>query len=967
MLADFRYTSHYLRDNLLTRDTYVLRLVFVQISDEKTRQHVRLVCKFWRENCWFINPTWCFLRLSSIDRVHQLWSFAGAYIERSAEVLLRACRCGIYRAVDELVDAPGLQRLKDSPTKSLIDEAAANGHDKIVRRLLNSPLCPRFEKLTHALLTACEKENVRIAFMLLECDDVRKQFNNVTALARPIARGQYPLVRRILECCPLVRRAVRYQLLLDACIYGRYAIIDYVLTTIPTILFADVDNEMLFIAAAHGYYGLVRRIVRQPGVSLRNNARAVFYAAIHGHVDVLAALLAPERGTPRELGALVLVEGARAVFAAACCNQVAVLRFLLDIPMVRNTLRRWIRAGVSYYYFRTPDVVERSVPHWKKTRGSIGYNTGLAADIYHFLPLEKHAETRRETHVPDLATAAALTGAVDVVDMLLRECDMLVANLGGAECQPLVAAVTFHRWEVVERLIADKRINVNVNNELVFHEAVADGRGDIVQKLLANESRRVNPGARYGAALLKAVNNGAEWMVELLLKSPLVDPGANRNQALSAAINNKHVSIALRLVRDRRIVDVGWDHNSLLRRACLLDSTELVRALLSKRGANAGATDNEALRNAVKASAYGVIRVLLTECGHNPAVADGFNPSYNDNVAMLELCKNRNTPSDIIQAFLVHPRTTLSVIVYETILRTAALGICLSTLDVLLESGWFATLLPNFGPQLLRVGLISQEPALMRYLLSKPSVFSAPMLAELVFEHGHSSTECVLVCLEDPRVRALVDPHRLAIQCINRTARQVARWLLSETSYYNPGLHAGELLRQSIQHRADWMLNLLLVDERIDLLAHCDAALAVARIRTFRTVFGMIVRAVYTRAMAGGDAAAITRAKKLLEELETQAVLSTESAQQPGAHPNYLLLGHAQQFINYVPSEYTKLHQVDVSVPVDAFEGEDDDDEEDTRSEELTLPLVPTSLPAKQTGAKRIADVSIDKNKRRRT
>jgi hypothetical protein len=151
------------------------------------------------------------------------------------------------------------------------------------------------------------------------------------------------------------------------------------------------------------------------------------------------------------------------------------------------------------------------------------------------------------------------------------------------------------------------------------------------------------------------------------------------------------------------------------------------------------------------------------------------------------------------------------------------------------------------------------------------------------------------------------------------------------------------------------------------LLAHCDTVLAVLRLRPAQPIFGLIARSIQARAAACGDAKAIDLAEELLGELEEKAVRGVEAAQQSAQPSNYLLLYHAQQFIDPSPTESTRMHQVDVNVPEHDFEGEDDDDEEDTRSEELTLPLVPTNLPMKQTGAKRIADVSIDKNKRRRT
>jgi hypothetical protein len=93
---------------------------------------------------------------------------------------------------------------------------------------------------------------------------------------------------------------------------------------------------------------------------------------------------------------------------------------------------------------------------------------------------------------------------------------------------------------VVERLLADPRVDPSVYNNAAIRNACLSGLLSVVERLLADP--RVDPSAYDNYAMRWASENGRLSVVERLLADPRVDPVADDNAAIREASENVHLS-----------------------------------------------------------------------------------------------------------------------------------------------------------------------------------------------------------------------------------------------------------------------------------------------------------------------------------------------------------------------------------------------------------------------------------------
>jgi len=900
--AELRYESAYAVENLLTRNVYVLRWVFAWLVDEKDVAKVYRVCRFWRRmSCW-ANPLQRFLDAERAEHARALWRFSGEWIPPALNVLQAAVKHGVYDAVDTLIDHPlVVAEYHRSPQVLLLTAVEYAGCGNVLRRLLRSALCDTTYDLMRAFFRACTSDRPDLALILLDHSVFCETFIDEGNFSWLCKYGEYSVIKRVVRNCAAGRYFATPDALLCAVTHGRYAIVDLLLEQ-PGMQTEGSIEAALTNAAANGSYYIVRRLLRTPGQSLRFNVHAVYAAAAYGHVDILTALLAPERGSAAELGALAASAHCAAAFAAAMCNHDATLRVLLAVPTVRNTLRVWRRRGVAKYAVRDTVYRSRTRPPETSMTGSQVFHSVLEFDQQ----AQDHAPER---YVPDLLTAASMSGAIDVVAMLLRDEYADLVARRAHECMPLVMATTFNHWNVVELLLGDTRIDPSVNNQFVLIEAIGARCVGIVRRLLADPRRRVNPNARWGLPLQTAARVGDDGIVDVLLACPSVDPGYRKNQCVAIALENGHLGVALKLARDRRVVNVSYDSNHLLRTACRFNCAELVGVLLSKKGADATVNNNEPLRSAVCLAAYDVQLVLLR---NRRSIVD---PSYSRNSALEILCETVSAPAHVVREFLNHPRTVVDEELFARLVLRAANAQNLEVLEYLLVGHERFALSQNM-PELLAVLRHMYERSklvTLRYLVNDPRFFTVDAVLNALPDFGNPMTEASLFeLLACERIRAAICLQGLMRSALHRRNSDLARWIFAQPRF-NPAADNNALMILAAENGMCNVLALFVDDPRVDILASADALLA--RAAKWSGAPTLLLHAIHARARERGDVVREARTLQLISELPKQ------------------WLGVAN---------HAWVHAPEPNVSAEFFEASDDEGDE-TTSEELVVPEPPTA------------------------
>jgi hypothetical protein len=107
------------------------------------------------------------------------------------------------------------------------------------------------------------------------------------------------------------------------------------------------------------------------------------------------------------------------------------------------------------------------------------------------------------------------------------------------------------RLEIVNKLLQDPRVDPGARNNLAIEFAADYGHLAVVNRLL--QDPRVDPGRHYSATIRWASLHGHLAIVNRLLEDPRVDPSAEHNDAILWASENGHIEVVKRLLQDERV------------------------------------------------------------------------------------------------------------------------------------------------------------------------------------------------------------------------------------------------------------------------------------------------------------------------------------------------------------------------------------------------------------------------------
>lgn len=229
----------------------------------------------------------------------------------------------------------------------------------------------------------------------------------------------------------------------------------------------------------------------------------------------------------------------------------------------------------------------------------------------------------------------------------------------------------------VERLIATRRFNPGTRNQLAIRSAAGNGHFLVVQRLMKEPPKYVDPSVNAQEAIRLAAENGHFAVVQLLMTDKRVKPEEMGNYAANHACFNGHDKIVDLLLQDARVVSAVISNG--FRTAVQYNCTAFIDILIAN-GADPAENDNQPIVTAALMGHFSVLNRLLQE------EAQGVNPAARDNTPLQHARMNQHWL--IMARLLDYPSVDLNVIHdLEAALLSATEAGCLPLVDRLLTRG----------------------------------------------------------------------------------------------------------------------------------------------------------------------------------------------------------------------------------------------------------------------------------------
>ncbi|KAA8632196.1 hypothetical protein SMACR_12771 [Sordaria macrospora] len=468
------------------------------------------------------------------------------------------------------------QLIEDKGPWTLLCLAAGNGHETVVKLLLNTgKVNLHKEELRTALWLAAQKDYKAIVKMLFDTGEVdagAQDKDGQTALHTAAEKGHEAVVK----------------LLLDT---GK---VD-----------ADLKNcdgrTALYMAADNGHAAVVKLLLDTGQVNAdpkdRAGRTALYMAAENGHATVVKLLLDTGKvnADPKD-GA-----GRTALHMAAANRHKAVVKLLLDTGKVDADLKNCDGRTALYM----------AADNGHATVVKLLLNTGkVNAD-------PKDGAGRTALHM------AAANRHKAVVKLLLNTGKVNADPKDRAGRTALYMAAENGHETVVKLLLDTGKVNADPKDQdkqTALHMAAKNGHEAVVKLLLDTGKVNVDPKDEAGrTALYMAAENGHEAVVKLLLNTGKVDAdhkGRDERTALHIAAKNGHEAV-VKLLLNTGKVDVGAKDSAgqiALHMAAANGHEVVVKLLLDTGKVDADLKDwyeQAALYMAAKNGHKAVVKLLL--------------------------------------------------------------------------------------------------------------------------------------------------------------------------------------------------------------------------------------------------------------------------------------------------------------------------------------------------------------------
>ena len=441
-------------------------------------------------------------------------------------------------------------------------QAAAKGHEEIVRDLLEVPGCNvnLVDRVgISALGIAAGIGNLGMVEMLLSRVDIN--VNLGAPLKHAASNGHLPVIYRLMQVSAINVNTVDssgWPALAAAAINGHADIVKLLLRD-PAI---DPNLGMpLSEAAAHGYLEIVTALLRDDRIEVNaaneDGGTALSLAAEYGYLSIVTRLLRhpdinPDLGTP--------------LVSAADKGHLELVQALLRVPGINVNRRNPIgNAALTVAAYGSCTEIVDVLLKVDSIDVNIVDGTGYTA----------------------LQWAASL-GNVDMVDMLLNCAD--INFVGGAHFSALTMAAINGHVDVVRMMLAHP--DIDPNRDAVLVEVLTEGRLEIFYMLMDVAEIDVNRVDEMGlSALGWAACNGERKIAKRLLCHPEINPNRGAPLALAASHGELGLVCALLDVGGIDVNHKGEHAATALLHACYRGHVEIVATLLKVPGIDVGSTN----------------------------------------------------------------------------------------------------------------------------------------------------------------------------------------------------------------------------------------------------------------------------------------------------------------------------------------------------------------------------------------
>jgi ankyrin repeat protein len=437
-----------------------------------------------------------------------------------------------------------------------IAAAAKNGHEEVVRLLLD---CDRVdeEQINTALLIACQFDHMSIARLLLTKTDY-KTFEESAPFRGACVRGRTNIVRMFLDEFDADPSVKDNFAILAASKNGHIDIVRLLLDD-PRVSLTTENNDVLNMACKKGQLDLVRIFLADNRIDPTANDSQAFTAACEGgHVDVVKLMMEDSRIDPciNDNTALIyacakgFVEVVQVLLAdtrvhpevndnwalrLSCkSGKVEVPRLLLSHPKVdpsahdNEAFRNACAKGCI-------DIVKllladcRVNPSDKENEAFISVCHDGQMEILKLLLADSRFDISTQ-EANEAFCQACYENHLNIAHLLFDKPEFQI-DPGVDDSYLLLFAAQTGYVEMTRFLLSQPSVDPSANNNTAIEEACNNGGNlEIVQLLMAD--KRVNPADETCIAFDRACQGGNLDIVKLLLDDPRVEPSARNNAAI---------------------------------------------------------------------------------------------------------------------------------------------------------------------------------------------------------------------------------------------------------------------------------------------------------------------------------------------------------------------------------------------------------------------------------------------------
>jgi len=329
---------------------YLLRLIFAQFTDDTELPTVHRVCKTWRAQINWFNPTARFIEAaghialgaSTHGRMPQragphaqharcLWAFSGEFMTLTSKLAVSAAMSGCWQTVEHvLIERKWKKGMQRDALFGAVYASCVTTVKVLLKYIdIDIPL----ECWTNA-----EADVLRVLLTSADATKMHRYYrcmNNICAVT-----GRADAAKIFLQHLPRAANAVSERTLVTVATSGDIETLDLLLTCTPVDP-SYMNNELLHYACINNRYAQFERLLHDRRIcASRDSSEILMTAVLANRVQCVEHLLSESSpGIRRFIDIQPDAQENHAIFYAAAFGHLAIVRRLLREQSVRERLR----------------------------------------------------------------------------------------------------------------------------------------------------------------------------------------------------------------------------------------------------------------------------------------------------------------------------------------------------------------------------------------------------------------------------------------------------------------------------------------------------------------------------------------------------------------------------------------------------------------------------------------------------